>query len=673
VKWRVYDEEKPSVKDVRHGMDSIRHNRRSYVMPRYDILPAWENRAQFLKRQIRLAAGLWPVLEAPPLNARLSDKLEREGYSVEKVYFESLPGLYVTGNLYRPLTGSAPFPALACPHGHWTKGRLENSEKGSVPGRCIQLARMGFVVFSYDMIGYNDSRLQIQHHFGGQREALWGLSAMGLQLRNSLRVMDFLEALPDVDSERMGCTGASGGGTQTFLLAAVDPRVKAAAPVNMISSHFQGGCLCENGPLLRLGTFNVEIGALMAPRPLLLVSCTGDWTSNTLKVEYPAVRSVYRLYEAEDQVKAVQVEADHNYNQESRESVYAFFAHALQDASRDRRIKEKPFQVENDEALRVFADKTLPSDHATSEEMTQAYIDSCDKLIERLLPTDESSLAAFRDRFEDPFSHVVLGGTEIRKVEAVELGTVGEGEGTARRCLLLGSSGDLAIPCFHVPPRNAVPARGSVLFIHGQGKSAFLSREENGLGVLAMKCSKEGFHLLLMDAFDQGEAALPDPVEQKREETDYFDTYNLTDASERVRDCLNGMAFLQKQCPDHPVHLIGGKGAGPIALLARALSSIPGRTVVDCSTWPVKDEDFVDGLYIPCFRRVGGIRTAFALTAPRDLFLVGGSPPQASWLGQLYKGLNAEESLQIDKRDPTPKRLVHFCCGKGRSLPADTP
>ena len=228
------------------------------------------------------------------------------------------------------------FPAILSPHGHWAYGRFENSATASVPGRAINLARQGFVVFTYDMIGYNDS-WQLEHRsFGGPREKLWGLSMAGLQLWNSIRGLDFLESLPYVQRDKIGATGASGGGTQVFLLAAVDQRVAVAAPVNMISLQMQGGCLCENQPGLRLDTTNVEIAATIAPRPLLMVSATGDWTTNTLEREYPAVRAIYALQGAADRVHAVRFEAPHNYNQASREAVYAWMARWLQNAPAER-------------------------------------------------------------------------------------------------------------------------------------------------------------------------------------------------------------------------------------------------------------------------------------------------------------------------------------------------
>src|SRR2546426_1367857 len=133
------------------------------------------------------------------------------------------------------------------------------------------------------MIGFGDSK-PIGHTLRDARMDRLGMSLGGLQLWNSMRALDFLRSLPEVDPERIGCTGASGGGTQTFLLAAVDDRVRASAPVNMISADFQGGDLCENAPDLRVDTFNVEIAALTAPRPMVMISNTGDWTKTTLEV-----------------------------------------------------------------------------------------------------------------------------------------------------------------------------------------------------------------------------------------------------------------------------------------------------------------------------------------------------------------------------------------------------
>jgi len=347
----------------------------TYAPPQFGSRAGWDIRAAHLRELVLASAGLLPMPERTPLNAQVFGQITHPDYSVSKVYFESLPGFFVAGNLYRPI-GDGPFPAILSPHGHWAYGRLENSVTASVPGRAISLARQGFVVFTYDMVGYNDS-WQLEHRlFGGQREKLWGLSVAGLQLWNGIRGLDFLESLPYVQRDKIGATGASGGGTQVFLLAAVDERVAAAAPVNMISLHMQGGCLCENQPGLRLDTTNVEIAATIAPRPLLMVSATGDWTTNTLEREYPAVRALYALRGAADRVHAVRFDAPHNYNRESREAVYAWMARWLQNAPADVRREERAFTVDPLPDLLVFHRRQVPQNAVDAAQLTTNWIDA---------------------------------------------------------------------------------------------------------------------------------------------------------------------------------------------------------------------------------------------------------------------------------------------------------
>jgi hypothetical protein len=320
----------------------------TFPPPKFKSLDEWQTRAAYIREHILASAGLLPMPDRTPLNAVIFGEVKHDDYTVSKVYFESIPGFFVTGNLYRPV-GDGPFPAILSPHGHWAYGRLENTAVVSAPGRAISLARQGFVVFTYDMVGYNDSS-QLEHRgFGGPREYLWGLSVGGLQVWNGIRALDFLEALPYVRRDAIGVTGESGGGTQTFLIAAVDDRVKVAVPVNMISLHMQGGCVCENPPGLRLDTTNVEIAATIAPRPLLMVSATGDWTVNTM---------------------------ERDYNRDSREAMYAWMARWLQNAPADVRLGERPFTVDALSDLLVFHQRPLPSGAASPAQLTSNWIDA---------------------------------------------------------------------------------------------------------------------------------------------------------------------------------------------------------------------------------------------------------------------------------------------------------
>src|SRR6266849_7312379 len=175
-----------------------------------------------------------------------------------------------------------------------------------------------------------------------------------------MRAVDFLESLPEVDRERIAMTGESGGGTQTFLATAVDDRIRYSAPVNMISAIIQGGSPCENAPGLRVRTSNLEIAALMAPRPMLMISATGDWTRNTPREEFPAVRSIYELYDKAPELETIQIDAPHNYNQQSREAMYRFFGKRVLGATDSRSFAEQGIHPEKLQDMLALHGRALP-------------------------------------------------------------------------------------------------------------------------------------------------------------------------------------------------------------------------------------------------------------------------------------------------------------------------
>ena len=188
-----------------------------------------------LRRQILVSAGLWPLGPRPPVPVHRFGKVEKGPYAVEKIALETLPGFLVGANLYRPAKLSRPAPAVLVAHGHWKRGRVHHDEEYSVPALCANLAAQGFVVLAWDMVGYGDTH-QLPHSFGQTLEELpWLFTPFSLQLWNAIRALDFVESLPEVNRFLIGMTGTSGGGTQTYLLAAVDERIRAAAPGGMAS------------------------------------------------------------------------------------------------------------------------------------------------------------------------------------------------------------------------------------------------------------------------------------------------------------------------------------------------------------------------------------------------------------------------------------------------------
>jgi hypothetical protein len=319
----------------------------------YHDVTTWEKRKSELRACLRKALRLNPMPACPHSKPIVTAMRKMNGYGVQNMAIETLPGLYVCGSLYQPLEVKDKIPVILSPNGHFQKGRYNKD----IQIRCAMLAKMGAMVFTYDLFAYGESLLQFdaQDH----KRSL----AMTIQALNSIRILDYLLSLPVVDTSRVGITGASGGGSQTMLITALDDRIKVSVPVAMLSCYFYGGCPCESGMPVHLcggGTNNVEMAAMAAPRPQLVISDGGDWTAHVPEIEYPYLQQIYSFYGKADMVSNIHLANEqHDYGPSKRRAMYRFMAEHLnldiekiKDSS--GKIDESTVSIEESSAMYVF-------------------------------------------------------------------------------------------------------------------------------------------------------------------------------------------------------------------------------------------------------------------------------------------------------------------------------
>jgi dienelactone hydrolase len=330
------------------------------LLAAYPTLQQWETRKADLRKCFLEQLKLNPLPEKTPLNPIITPVRKYDGYTVENVAIETIPGVWLCGSLYKPAKGKGPFPVILNPYGHFSNAdsNLYGRYRPDMQYRCATLARMGAVAFNYDMFAWGESRLQFDSEL--HRTGL----AHTMQTLNSIRAINYLTSLPFVDSRRIGITGASGGGSQAFLATALDDRITVSVPVVMVSASYYGGCPCESGMPVQscsdLGTYNVEIAAMASPRPMLVVSDGDDWTKNVPEIEFPYLQKVYALYGKKENVENAHLPNDkHDYGITKRLPMYEFMAKHLGlniAAVKDKtgKIDESKVTIEKYDKMLVF-------------------------------------------------------------------------------------------------------------------------------------------------------------------------------------------------------------------------------------------------------------------------------------------------------------------------------
>ena len=488
---------------------------------------------------------------------------------------------------------------------------------------------------------------------------------MGLHLWNSIRSADFLESLPDVDKSRLACTGASGGGTQTFLLTAVDERIALSAPVNMISAHMQGGDVCENAPNLRVDTNNMEIGALMAPRPMILVSATGDWTRNTLEIEFPAIRGIYRLLGAEEKIHVVRISADHNYNKESREQVYRWFGKWMLGLSNSSGIKERDLPVEFPSQLLVFYGRSMPEHAKTERQIVEDFVGKAAAMVESLRPQSEAGMDRFREAFDPALRYSLMADSPAPG--AVEAFAIQPNQELTHRVVRFHLSrpgkGDRVPATLWLPGGN-IQVRQAVLLVHPKGAEVF---EQSGNPVKTIQTLiNAGCSVLIPDVFNTGRAQF-----ERTDIKKFFTTYNRTDDANRVQDVLTSLAYLREKAGKLPLKVVGYEKSGLWCMLARGLAADPAAFSVDANQFDAGDDEaYLKELNVPGIRRAGDFRTAGILNMRGPLWIQNpGKSFPSDWLRSVYGALGKQDLLKIQPERASEQQILDWLLTRPQTSP----
>jgi len=326
------------------------------IAAQYKNLEEWEKRKDILRPALLEAIQLSNLPVSPNTPAIVTPERKFPGYSISNIAIEVMPGFWVNGSLYKPEKIKGKIPVILHPQGHWDKHRY----RADCQYTSAVLAKMGAMIFSYDMFGYGESQLQfkLEDHRTSR--------AMSLQILSSIRILDYLLSLKNADTNRVAITGGSGGGTYTVLMTAIDKRIKACAPIVNLSSYFYGGCPCESGMDIHScggRTDNIELAAMAAPRPMLVVSDGGDWTDRMPEHDFLYLQKIYNWYGKPENVVNVHLPNDkHDFGFNKRKPLYEFMAKQLNlnlktVQNLEGNIVDTTITIEPESAFYVFGNK----------------------------------------------------------------------------------------------------------------------------------------------------------------------------------------------------------------------------------------------------------------------------------------------------------------------------
>ncbi len=654
-------------------LDAARALRESDPAPR--STQEASRRGAEIRARILVAEGTWPA-EKAPLQPEVLGTLERDGYRIEKLIFQTRVGCYATASCYVPTRGKAPFPAVLCVHGHWPGARRDPV----VQSRCVGLAKLGFVALTLDAWGAGERGTEIgqnEYHGGLLGASLWpiGTPLHGLQLYDNIRALDYLQSRRDVDGQRLGCTGASGGGNQTTYLSAFDERIQCAVPVCSVgtfTSYLTAAC-CVDEVLLGGLTFAEEgdLLGMVAPRALMVITASRDVPHFGPTIAAQALdraRPYFHAHGTDAKVRHVIVESGHAYNQEMREAMYGWMRRWLKGEGDGSPTPEPAILTEDPEALRCYS----PPFRSGKVMTTAAWVrNRSQELAEAASqPVTRNGWGKLRDGRLRTLRDVLAlppspGKARLHEGRPAEPYTIDE----------LEPEEGVRIPTAALRGTGEARGRAAVLLLHPAGLEAALNSP------VAAALREAGIHTRALELRGCGSLTLPGQALG-----DAIPDHNLVEWSlwigrpllgQWVLDLRQLMTALEPRGIERFAVLGWREGALAAYLTAALDPRLQGSAGIEPAlsfTGGHVPDSVRMGLFSPRLMEAGDLPHLAALAAPRPVavaapFRLDGTPATPAeieqayaWPRQVYRALDKEKDLHVHP-SVTPGGIAQIMSG----------
>jgi dienelactone hydrolase len=596
----------------------------------------WEQRRTPLRTTLLQAMGPFPATPCP-LEPKIQGVLKRDGYRIEKLIFQSRPDVWVTASAYVPEPARGKVPAVLAVHGHWPWARRDSV----VQSRCLGLVKLGFFVLAVDAFGAGErypTPGRGTYHGALFGSTLWpvGQTLLGLQVYDNRRAVDYLRSRPEVDGDRLGVTGASGGGNQTMYAGAFDERFRAVVPVCSVGTYqaylHAACCVCEVLPGAMRIAEEGDVLALVAPRALMVVSATRDayqFSVGEAEKSIARARSVFRLYGVDDHLAHAVFDSGHDYSRPMREAMYGWMTQWLKNEGAGKPVPESNFTVETPEDLRCFTTDERPKGFLFPPTFAAREAARLQTALASRKPDHVQAWESVAVYTRHQLEKAVFGGFPMLPEPKAQLGKTDLADGISTTGLVLQPEPGMPLPAIMKSKAGGTDRRPACILLHLDGKTEALRHP------LAGALVDKGWTVVAPDLRATGETqpandAVAGAPDHNSAEHGLWIGRPLLGQWVFEVSCLLDWLAMQPSLENRRLAVVGIGQAGVVALCAAGIfdDRVASAATVGSPTTFVTEQAFPAGfrmgLLAPGILELGDIPLLAAVVAPRRLVLADG-------------------------------------------------